>query len=169
MGGFRNAQNNKLQRKMWATQATYKQPASATEIDAYMGKENSCDIFTIITAGNVVKSCRILSYKPASCWMHFLTGSVFAVLTGKVELYHLGLCNHKLNIVRNDTQIYWKCFNATLHNICSTFLRLGVKQCGWKCHFTMHMFFILRNTAYTYVSLWNMQTILKITQGSEIF
>lgn len=65
MGGFGNAQNNKLQRKMWATQATYKQPASATEIDAYMGEKNSCDTFTIITVGNVVKSCRILSYKPA--------------------------------------------------------------------------------------------------------
>lgn len=43
MGGFRNAQHNKPQRKMWPTQTTYKQPASATEIDAYMGKENSCD------------------------------------------------------------------------------------------------------------------------------
>lgn len=41
---------------MWPKQATYKQPASATEIDAYMGKENSCDTITIIRAGNVVKS-----------------------------------------------------------------------------------------------------------------
>lgn len=64
MGGFRNVQNNKPQRKMWPKQATYKQPASATEIDAYMGKENSCDTITIIRAGNVVKSGSILSYKP---------------------------------------------------------------------------------------------------------
>lgn len=53
MGGFRNAQNNKLQRKMWAARTTYKQPASATEIDAYTGKEKSCKTFTVITAAKL--------------------------------------------------------------------------------------------------------------------
>lgn len=52
MGGFRNALNNKPQRKMRPTLATYKQPAFATEIDAYMGKENSSDTVTINGAGN---------------------------------------------------------------------------------------------------------------------
>lgn len=56
MGGFRNAQINKPQRKMWPTKATYKQHACATKIDAYMGKENSCDTVEIIRSGNVVKS-----------------------------------------------------------------------------------------------------------------
>lgn len=56
MGGFKNAQNNKPQRKMWPTQATQKQSASATEIDAYNVKENSCDTVTIIKVGNAVKS-----------------------------------------------------------------------------------------------------------------
>lgn len=67
MGGFRNAQNNKPQRKMRPTQATYKQAASATEIAAYMGKENSCDTLTISRAENCVKCGWIHSYKPA-CW-----------------------------------------------------------------------------------------------------
>lgn len=39
MGGFRNGQDNKPQRKMRPAQAAYKQPASATEIDAYMEKK----------------------------------------------------------------------------------------------------------------------------------
>lgn len=64
MGGFRNAQNNKPQRKMWPTQATYKQPASATEIDAYMGKEYSSDTIAASRAGSGVKSGWIFSYKP---------------------------------------------------------------------------------------------------------
>ncbi len=75
MGGFRNTQNNKPQRKMWPTLATYKQPASATEIDAYMGKENSCDTVTIIRARNVVL---IQTYLVLNA---VLTGAVFAVLT----------------------------------------------------------------------------------------
>lgn len=75
MGGFRNAQNNKPQRKMWPTQATYKQPASATEIDAYMGKENSCDTVTIIRVGNAVL---IQTYLVLNV---VLIGAVFAVLT----------------------------------------------------------------------------------------
>ena len=68
MGGFRNGQNNKPQRKMRPTQATYKQPASATEIDAYLEKENSCDTVTISRAGNGVERGWILWDKPAWCW-----------------------------------------------------------------------------------------------------
>lgn len=39
MGGFRNAQNNKPQRKMWPAPAAYKSSVCAMKIDAYIVSE----------------------------------------------------------------------------------------------------------------------------------
>lgn len=56
MGAFRNALNNKPQRKMRPATATYKQPPSATKIDTYTGKENSCDTVAISITGSIIRN-----------------------------------------------------------------------------------------------------------------